>query len=474
MAQIALIEPKSDEESLWSLVKQPRLGPVILATILKEKGHNVKIFCESIAPIDWGFVGNCDICGVSYLSHTADEAYAISDKLQSKGIKVIHGGPHATLLPEDAIKHCDIIVRNEGDATLTELIECLEKKKDYSKIKGISFLKNGKLVNNPCPDNINLNCLPSPDLSLINGYCDKKLFDLYFRTGVVSTSRGCPFNCEFCSVIKLFGRQYRQRDPTKVIADIEAHNQIAPANSIFFVDDNFAANPESAKNILREIIAKKYKTRFNTQIRASAAKDEELVILMKKANLNFVYIGFESVDDDTLKQYNKHQSVKDEIEGIKMLKKHGIAIHGMFVFGSDADNPDIVSKTVKFCLDNHIDTVQFFALTPLPGTELTKRLTNENRIIKVPWKCIDLQHVCIFPKKIRPSILQKEIINGYKRYYSFSRAFRELIRGNWFAFYCAFFGRILVLNKAIAPYKNYITFLEIQEKNRYKNNEFIA
>lgn len=471
--QISLIEPKPKEKSIWSIVKQPKVGLVLLATILKSKGYKVKVFCENVSPIDWDYVYNSDICGISYLTHTANEAYSISKKIMAKKIPVIHGGPHATIVTEDALKHCDIVLTGEAEITLPRLLKALNNKQPLEKIKGISFKKNKKIINNPSNDVIDIDKLPSPDLSLIHDYEKKKNIDYYIRTGIISTSRGCPYDCEFCSVIKLFGRNYRQRSVKNIIKDIKAHLKVRRPGSIFFVDDNFIVNKKKTKELLKEIIKNNFNIPFTAQIRASSADDEEMVKLMRKAGIHLVFIGFESINQETLNEYNKNQKVEEMVKAIKTLKKNNIRIHGMFVFGSDFDKPEIVDNTLKFCLKHDIDTIQFFPLTAFPGTRLTERLIKENRVIDIPWNYYDAQRVNIFPKNIRPSVLQGEIVKAYKKFYSLKRSMRLLLRRKFRSFYINFFGSFILRGESKAI-ERYIQFLKKKEEARYKGNTLIA
>jgi radical SAM superfamily enzyme YgiQ (UPF0313 family) len=469
--QISLIEPKSKNRNLWSLVKQPRLGLIILATILKSKGYNVKVFCENISPIDWDYVYNSDICGISSLTLTANESYEIAEKIGRKKIPVVFGGPHATLLAEETLKHCDIVVRGEGEYTFLELIEALKNKTSLKKVKGILFKEGEKIINTPPTHFLeDLDKLPSPDMSLVHGWA--KLKDL---PGVLVTSRGCPYDCEFCSVTKLVGRKWRTRSTKNVIRDFKAIIKVRKPSKIFIVDDNFIVDKKRTKGLLDQIIKNNFGIVLYAQIRIDSATDEEIVKLMKKAGFRWVYIGFESISQITLNEYNKKVKLEDMILGIKTLKKNGIAIHGMFVPGSDADEPNVVEDTLNFCLEHGIDTIQFFPLTALPGTRLTEKLKAENRLIDVPWNCYDAQHVNIFPKHIRPSVLQREIVKAYKKFYSLRRAIKLFFKTGYstnLPVHYIFFGNFL-LKQELRYFSEYIKSLEKVEHERYKGNTLV-
>ena len=472
--QISLIEPKPEQKNIFSHLKEPRIGLTLLATILKDKGYRVKVFFESRVPIDWNYVYQSDICGITTLTEISELAYAISARIKQRNIPVVLGGPHASLMPDEALQNCDYVVRGEGEISFPELLDALKNGSDLSNVKGISYKKDGKNIHNPPSELIDMDIYPSPDLSLIHEPQKTNIILSYIKFSFLSTTRGCPHNCEFCSIIPLFGRRYRMRSIPNIIKDIRELIRQRNPNVIFFVDDNFVANKQRTVELLNEIIKNNFNIRLCTQIRASAALDEELLKLMKKAGFYLVFIGFESISQDTLDEYNKNIVVEEMVQGIKNLKKHDIYIHGMFIFGSDSDNPGSVDETVDFCLKHGIDSVQLFSLTPLPGTRLTDKLASESRILPIPTSWLDGQRASILSKNIRPSRLIWDIYKGYNKFYSLRRAWKLLIQNGWnsYAFLCniyAFFWLKFMLVDCLKRMK----FSWKHEKGRYKGNTLI-
>ncbi len=278
--RISFIEAGAPGLHVFSKFTIARVGTVLLSTILKEKGFEVKTFIEDISEPDWAFIENSDLVCISTLTSTAIRAYEIGEKLKSKGIPVIMGGAHPTFMPEEALQY--------------------------------------------------LETLPIPDFSLVHDWKSSTVYP-------VSTSRGCPFNCTFCSVIRMFGRKYRFKSTETILKELKYISSVSTATR-FFVDDNFTANKQQTKKLLREMIAERLSSTWSAQVRTDVAADTELLRLMADSGCHTVYIGFESINPKTLEEYNKKQALEDIVNCVKTVKEHGLHIHGMFVLGADAED----------------------------------------------------------------------------------------------------------------------------------------
>jgi radical SAM superfamily enzyme YgiQ (UPF0313 family) len=243
----------------------------------------------------------------------------------------------------------------------------------------------------------------------------------------VQTSRGCPFDCTFCSVTGMFGHRYRYRSTANIIAEISRYD---PKNSlIFFYDDNFAANPRRTKELLREMIRLRLGFKWSTQVRSDIAKDSELLDLMAEAGCATLFIGFESVDPVALKEMKKNQSVEEIRRAIREIRKRKIHVHGMFVFGFDSDTIESTRATVRFALEEKVDSTQFLILTPLPGSGFYTRMLAEGRIIDTQWDTYDAHHVKFMPRGLSPWDLQRMQIEAHTRFYSPVHVLARLLRG---------------------------------------------
>ena len=395
--KIALIEPASTESNVYSKIPMPLLGPVYLGTILAKRGHEVAIYHENIHRPDYSRL-DADCIGISILTSTATRGYEIAKKFPRE--KVIMGGVHASLLPEEALQYARQVVVGEAEGVITGIIE--------------GTILDPIVRGTPVQD---LDNLPFPDFSLIKGGKGSM-----FLTPV-STSRGCPFDCTFCSVTKLFGREYRFRSAENVMSEVVTRNR----GPIFFCDDNFTAHPKRTRKLL-ELMLKHKINRWSCQVRCDVARDEELLGMMARAGCKVACVGFESVNIKTLQKYQKNQTLEDIINAIRSFRKKKIKIHGMFVLGSDDDSATTVWDTLKFALKQKIDTIQMSILTPFPGTKVHEELQAQKRIFSRDWSLYDGQHVVFQPKLLSAKQLQINVAQAYVKFYSFSRFLSLLLR----------------------------------------------
>jgi radical SAM superfamily enzyme YgiQ (UPF0313 family) len=259
-----------------------------------------------------------------------------------------------------------------------------------------------------------LNTLPFPDLSIIKDEGRPP------RTTPISTSRGCPYDCVFCTVSSTFGRKYRFRDPKHVLEEIRMRVSEG-SRDFFFYDDNFAANRPGTKELLAGMAQLGVKLKWSAEARTNIAKDKELLELISRANCYRMLVGLESINPRTLEKYNKRQTVEDVKGCITQLHGHGIGVHGMFALGGDDDDADTIRDTVKFCHEMKLNSVQFAILHPLPGSRLYSVLDSEDRIFTKDWSLYDGTHVVFKPKRLHPLELQERFFWAWKKFYTLWR-----------------------------------------------------
>jgi radical SAM superfamily enzyme YgiQ (UPF0313 family) len=407
--------------------------------LTKQRGWDVEIIYEEIQKIDFSQVESSDLVGISTITSTAPRAYMIADKIKQMGIPVIMGGPHVSFQTEEALEHADFVIRGEGEKALMAFFDAWEDKKDYTSVPNLSFKQNGKIVHNSIqPNTSDLDQLPFPELTSLN-YNPKRIAG--YRTIPIQTSRGCPFDCAFCSVTSMFGKRYRFRSTQNIIEELRLYND--KKNIIFFYDDNFAANPKHTKELLHAMIEENFKFKWTTQVRADVAKDLDLVKLMQKAGCHTLYIGFESVNPESLKEMKKKQTVEEITNAVKVLRRHKIHIHGMFVFGFDEDDWKTVKKTVRFAKKTKLTSSQFLILTPLPGSEFFNKVVEQGRILLTDWALYDAHHAVYKPARLSLARLQKAQIFSHKRFYSLFESTKKFFRGKWIALGLAHYARNL-------------------------------
>ncbi|UCD84872.1 MAG: radical SAM protein [Deltaproteobacteria bacterium] len=428
--KIVFVEPSSPDYHIFNRYPLPRLGTIILGTILQNNGYKVKVFIEDIKELDFAEIFSADLVCISTITSTAPRAYEVARQVKNYGIPVAMGGPHPSALPEDALGHCDFVLRGEAEQTILDFVHALASGKGYEEVKGLSFIKEGEIYHNEIPPFYHdLDTLPFPNFSLIQGYHKyKNAKKLIPKITPVLTSRGCPNDCHFCSVTKMFGRKYRFRSNENVMEELRQ----LELGYIFFYDDNFTASPKRTKELLRSMINERLCPDWSAQVCIDIGRDRELLDLMKRSNCHNCYIGLESINPDTLKAFNKKQTLEGMKECLTQLKRRGIRVHGMFVFGSDEDSVDTIRQTVKFATKNRIDTIQFMILTPLPGTKFYYDLDSQGRLVSRDWSLYDAHHVVYEPKKMTFFDLQFETFKAMAKFYSWRQVLKRLAKFDFY------------------------------------------
>jgi radical SAM superfamily enzyme YgiQ (UPF0313 family) len=360
MMKIKLIAPREQrEETLSSPFKLQRVNLPLLAA-LTPPGHTVTIVDEAFAPDDTD--QDVDLVGITVLTEVAPRAYQIGDAYRRKGVKVVMGGIHPTVLPEEALEHADAVVVGEAEGVWRQLVS------DAASGQMQRIYRAGKMTD--------LQGLPQPRRDLLSGSHQG-----YIPVPIgVETSRGCPYDCEFCCIGQTLGQQYRVRPVHEVISEIEA----IESPHLFFVDDSLGLNRNAAKQLFTEMIP--LRRRWLAQGTVSLAEDLELLGLMKRAGCLGLLIGFESVQKDTQDEVNKIRNMKvDFYEAMHRFHGEGFGILGCFVFGFDYENRDVFDQTIEFIMKSRMDCAQLRILTPYPGTRLYTRLLSEGRLFASDW-----------------------------------------------------------------------------------------
>ena len=359
----------------------PILGLTLLASLFPEH-YEVRIVNEVIEKVD--FDADVDLVGITGLTCVINRAYIIADRFRERGVKVILGGVHPSLLPEEAKEHADSVFIGEAEGLFDKLL------KDF---------ENGQLkpfyINREWSD---LRGMPLPRRDLLG-----KRHKAFFK--VIETTRGCPNRCEFCSVPTINGHRYRKRPLEEIDKELSAIIQ-EKGEYVFLADDNVTAAKGYALGLFD--IFKRHGVRWMGFTTLQIAEDETLLEAAQESGCVSLFIGFESLLQENLDGVSKNFVHASELSQlIKRIQDHHIGIHGSFIFGFDGDDPTIFKHTVKFVQKNNIELPTFSILTPFPGTPLRKRLEEEGRIIDANWSHYDMSHVVFKPKKMSVQELQE-------------------------------------------------------------------
>jgi radical SAM superfamily enzyme YgiQ (UPF0313 family) len=359
--KIKLIAPHEQrEDTISSPFKLKRVNLPLLAA-LTPPGHTITMVEEAHAPDDIN--QDVDLVGITVLTELASRAYQVADAYRQKGVKVVLGGIHPTVLPDEALEHADAVVVGEAEGVWPRLVS------DAASGQMQKIYRAGTLTD--------LQGLPMPRRDLLSG----TRYQGYTRIPIgVETSRGCPYDCEFCCIGTTLGQQYRVRPVQEVIAEIESID----SPHIFFVDDALGLNRNVAKKLFTEMIP--LRRRWLAQGTVSLAQDLELLELMRRSGCLGLLIGFESVQKATQNEVMKISNLRiDFHEAMRRFHGEGFGILGSFVFGFDYENKDVFEQTLEFIMRCCMDVVQMRILTPYPGTRLYKRLSGEGRLFERDW-----------------------------------------------------------------------------------------
>jgi len=301
-----------------------------------------------------------DAVAIPVETYTAARAYQIASEYRRRGVPVVMGGFHATLVPHEVARHAEAVVTGEAEAVWPDVID---------------DLRHGTLKNTYHGERRNLAEI-RVDRSLFAG-------KRYLPIGLIETGRGCRFPCEFCAIQTFFARSYRARPTDAVIDELKSLRD--NKKIFFFVDDNFAGDLKSGKPLLGEL--RKLGIRWVTQMSINAAHDEGFVEELASAGCCGVLIGFESMNEDNLRLMRKRfNSMRGGYrDALARLRRHGIFVYGTFIFGYDHDTPDSFGEAVDFAKSESMYIAAFNHLTPFPGTPLYQRLERERRLRFGSW-----------------------------------------------------------------------------------------
>lgn len=377
-------------------------GPLILASIVHQAGHEVEAYEELRGKVDYErLYGWADVVCLYTMTSDAPRAYDIADRFHELGhARILIGGLHASALPEEALAHADQVLVGEGESVILDVVE---------------GRRTEPIVRaEPVCD---LDSLPFPDYTILKTPVE---------CANIMTSRGCPFCCSFCTTSRMF-HPYRKRSVDSVIAEIRMCHELG-FEYMNFEDDNFTADKERAKEICRRIVAEHLQFRETFFFgRTDLARDPELLDLLAAANLTRVLIGIESLNQASLDEVDKHQSVEDIRRAGTACRDHGIRVIASLVLGIDSDGPEDIWHSVDFARSIDAYQIQPAILTPFPGTADRDRLEREGRILfhdVGDWGLYDMTNVTFQPRHMSPWRLQECFFEACNDFYDFPSALR--------------------------------------------------
>lgn len=362
------------------------IPPLSLMTLaaLTPSGWDVAIVDEDVQPVDYDC--EADLIGISLLTMTAWRGYRIADRFRERGAKVVLGGIHATVVPEEAARHADAVVIGEAEQLWHRVLADA----------GAGRLQRFYSSEGFC----SMQGMPLPRQDVLSEHG-------YLTTNLIQTTRGCPHRCSFCSVHAISGNRYRTRPVGEVIAELETFdNPVA-----IFMDDNVVGNPSYSKRLFKAMIP--LRLQWWGQVTLALAADDELLDLAAESGCKIACVGFESVSPASISAIGKSHTnaVSAYAEAVKKLHARGICVQGSLILGLDNDDTDVFAKTVEFVQDNNIDLPSICVLTPYPGTALFEHLRADGRLPRADWYLADggatAGKVMFRPKLMSPEELEE-------------------------------------------------------------------
>lgn len=391
---ILLIQPENDEINQFRRKQLNNFSQITmpyLAAFINESQYNITLVDEYNQKIPYN--KHFDLVAITVNTPNAYHCYEISKVFQAKGAKVVFGGPHATLLPDEAGQHSDYLIIGEGEETWPRFLY------DFY----IGTAKTEYVSQSPPM----LQNLPVPRWDLL-----KNRFS--FMKGAVFATRGCPHHCRYCNLKQIYHNCFRTRPKEEVI------NEIKKLRSRHFVfwDDNFFADKAHALELMKELIP--LKKRWAAQVTMADCANEDLLKAAAEAGCLYLFVGLESFSENSLNCVQKQiNQVRNYEMIIKTMHKHGIMVQAGIIFGLDGDTVDVFQTTLQACERLGIDGVTVSILTPFPKTSIYDQMKQENRLITEDWNHYNSKtHVTFMPKNMTPNELYSGYMNFRKQFYS--------------------------------------------------------
>ena len=427
--KILLISPERErkkEEAFLFRLSFLNLPYIAAAT---PPGVEVKIVDEAFEKIN--FEEKVDLVGITAQTPVALRAYQIADEFKKRGIPVVMGGVHASMLPQEALQHVDAVVVGEAEEVWPDLIEDLRKGQMRRIYVGSEF--------------VNPSDLPLPRRELLNE-------KFYFPLKLLETTRGCPHHCDFCGVSKFFGFRYRNRPISEIERELKTLFQKGPVMNpvlkkilslfskdlpyflkrrlLYIIDSNIAGDRRFCLELFS--LLKEFDLLWYGHAPVSIAFDQKLLEGFAQSGCIAINIGFESFSTKNLNAMGKGFNQPSRYaEAVKRIHDQGIGIMGTFIVGLDDDEPGVFQRIIDFCIDSKLDWALTFIMAPYPGTESFLRLEKEGRIFCRDWGKYDSLNAVYQPSGMSVEELEKGMRRIWKEVFSTSSIYKRILKRPW-------------------------------------------
>ena len=434
--KILYVNPGKIDAGLDSVIKGPPLALLSIAAMVPE--HDATLFDFKVDRYDEEkfrkMLRAHDITAITSMTPQISHALEVAEMAKQEGSTTIIGGYQPTLAPNSVIENSavDFIVKGEGEHTFKELVDFLDPDHDnlqLAEIRGISYKDSAdKIVHNAGrPLEPNLDNFPIPRRDLLRG---KKYQYMGTRVNLMETSRGCPHNCSFCCIIKMWREpddmpqkmRYRTKSLRRIMEEVYSIYNLKGQSwdFIFFNDDNFTIDVKRAKKIANLLIKSHMNENFyfSCQSRVDTLyKNPELAPLMAKAGFRNIFLGIESIHQQSLDAMNKHTTEEMIRTACKMCKDNQISVFAGMIIGYPGETKKMVRENIEFAIDLNPDFVQFTPITAFPGTDFFKQMEKEHKIATYDYKYYDLFHAMLRTEQLTASQMYHLAAEAYVKFY---------------------------------------------------------
>lgn len=390
MSSVLLIYPYFHPRFDRSIFRFPPLGISYVAASLRNAGHDVSLldctFLNRAEALDRALQVHADAVGIYSMATMREDSLRFARFLRSSSRLLIAGGPLPTCEPESFLSDFDVVVMGEGERAILELLEAYESDRDPAPVKGIAYRKGDDpevIFTPPRAFETDLDCIPFPARDLLPNSQYMRYWEKYSRPATTSimTTRGCPFNCEFCSSA-VFGRSYRERSAVNIVDEVEQALTLGYTR-IHFADDVFTMKPERVARVCQEINERGLQSRFKWECLARVdSVSRDMVCMMKAAGCDRIFFGIESGNDSILKLMNKKISVEGARQAVLAAHSAGVKAGAFFILCYPGETSETVLNTIRFATSLPLDYLSFTVPYPLPGTSLYERVRHK---VKKEW-----------------------------------------------------------------------------------------
>jgi len=415
---VLLIHPPFLEGYSKARIDLPPLGIGYLASVLRQDGHRVRI--ADLNMNSRGLLeqaGEFDLVGISGDTPRHGMALDLAAKVRERGVPVVMGGPHVSFKAEENLRSgpVDYVVRGEGEASFRDLVRDLQEGGDGVGVPGVSCRSNGDVLHNSGTGFLDINEIPLPSRDLLPMTSYRVNVGDRLGTTVIG-SRGCPFNCSFCSSSELFGLNWRPREPEAVVDEVEYLYRHYGFRAVLFMDDNFTLDPDRTIRICELMLRRDLDVYWWCFSRVTSInKREDMVESMAAAGAKVVFLGVETPHKEILDHYNKKATSEDAERAVQILRKHGIRIYGSLILGDPQEDQRMIRQTIRYARTLNPDMAQFAILTPYPGTRLYDEL--QPRLLDRDWSYYDGLHSVISYDNLTSDEVEGFLKKAYLSFY---------------------------------------------------------